>query len=199
MDLSLGVFNQTDKVAGVNLGPMLDYLTDWSQAKQFATNASLVDAAYYSSAQGARLDHLAYLKGEFQLADQLCLEELPYLHINRGAGDWHAPSYGASYSPDPIMFRQSQYHSNRGGLLGKLSSTFDLGDVKNQLEVGGWYKNTSKLMDNTLSINYGAKYLHVDADFKNNGNTPVNGKLAPIFADPTRPSLSAPTKGGFLP
>ena len=97
------------------------------------------------------------------------------------------------------MFRQSQYHSNRGGLLGKLSSTFDLGDVKNQLEVGGWYKNTSKLMDNTLSINYGAKYLHVDADFKNNGNTPVNGKLAPIFADPTRPSLSAPTKSGFLP
>lgn len=245
MDLSLGVFNQTDKVAGVNLGPMLDYLTDWSQAKQFATNASLVDAAYYSSAQGARLDHLAYLKGEFQLADQLRLEVQPYLHINRGAGDWHAPSYGASYSPDPIMFRQSQYHSNRGGLLGKLSSTFDLGDVKNQVEVGGWYEsndinmrrprwrmknyatgpevdfdnvlrldydrngaiktqvayiqNTSTLMDNTLSINYGAKYLHVDADYKNNGNTPVNGKLAPRFADPTRPSLSAPTKGGFLP
>ena len=101
MDLSLGVFNHTDKVAGVNLGPMLDYLTDWSQAKQFATNASLVDAAYYSSAQGARLDHLAYLKGEFRLADRLRLEVQPYLHINRGAGDWHAPSYGASYSPRP--------------------------------------------------------------------------------------------------
>ena len=32
------------------------------------TYTPLTDASYYSSAQGARLDHLAYLKGEFKPA-----------------------------------------------------------------------------------------------------------------------------------
>jgi iron complex outermembrane receptor protein len=250
MDLSLGVFNKTEQDPGVGFGPMFDYLTSWAQAKQFAqasipTYNPISDASYYSSAQGARLDHLAYLKGNFALTDAVKLEVQPYLHINRGGGDWHAPSYGASYSPDPIMFRQSQYHSNRGGVIGKLSSSFAVADVENQLEVGGWYEansvnnrrprwrlknyaagpevdfanplrldydrdgdiktsqlfvqNTSRFMDNRLAISYGAKYLHVDAQFSSNGNTPVNGILAPIFADPSRPTLSAPTKGGFLP
>ncbi len=245
MDLSLSVFNKTEQDPGVGFGPNFDYLTNWSTAKQFATNAQLVDASYFSSAQGARMDQLAYLKGDLHLTDAIRLELQPYFHMNRGGGDWHAPSYGASYSPDPIMFRQSQYHTNRAGLTGKLSATFDAGDVKNNFEVGGWYEsnetngrrprwrlvnytagpevdfnnvlrldfdrtaniktmtlyaqNTSRLMDDKLTLTYGAKYLHVDANFVNNGNTPVNGKLAPIFADPTRPSLSAPTNGGILP
>ncbi len=243
MDLSLDVYNNA--FPGIKLGPMFDYLTTWSEAKAFAINPQLVDAAYFASAQGARMDHLAYLKGEFQLAEQVRLEVQPYLHRNRGAGDWHAPSYGASYSPDPIMFRQSQYHSDRDGVTTKLSANFTLGSVRNQLEAGGWYEsntvnnrrprwrmanyqngpevdftkvlrldydrtgtiattmayvqNTSTLLDGTLSIAYGAKVLNVSADFVNNGNTAVNGFTAPIFADPTRPALSAPTKSGLLP
>ena len=239
------MFNRTEQDPGVGFGPMFDYLTDWQTAKQFATNAALVDASYFSSAQGARMDQLAYVKGEYQIADAVRIEVQPYFHMNRGGGDWHAPSYGASYSPDPIMFRQSQYHSSRGGLLAKLLAAFDAGDVKNTFEIGGWYEsnesnirrprwrlknyaqgpdvdfdnvlrldfnrtgtikttvfyaqNTSKLMEDRLALTYGAKYLQVDADFANNGNVPVNGQLAPIFADPTRPSLSAPTKGGVLP
>lgn len=250
MDLSLGVFNRTEQDPGVGFGPMFDYLTSWPTAKQFAeasvkTYNPISDASYFSSAQGARMDQLAYLKGELQLSDVVRVEVQPYFHMNRGGGDWHAPSYGAAYSPDPIMFRQSQYHTNRGGVLGKLTASFDAGDVQNAFEIGGWYEsndtngrrprwrlknyaagpdvdfanvlrldfdrtanikttvfyaqNTSRLMDNRLSLTYGAKYLHVDADFTNNGNTPSEGVLAPIFADPTRPSFSAPTKGGVLP
>lgn len=250
MDLSLGVFNRTEQDPGVGFGPMFDYLTDWQTAKQFAeasvkTYNPISDASYFSSAQGARMDQLAYVKGEFQLADAVRMEVQPYFHMNRGGGDWHAPSYGAAYSPDPIMFRQSQYHTNRGGLLAKLTASFDVGNVKNAFEIGGWYEtnetngrrprwrlknyaqgpdvdfanvlrldfdrtatlkttvfyaqNTSRLMSDRLSLTYGAKYLHVDADFTNNGNTPSDGVIAPIFADPTRPSLSAPTKGGVLP
>ncbi|MBY0492187.1 MAG: TonB-dependent receptor [Gemmatimonadaceae bacterium] len=250
MDLSLGVFNKSVQAPGVAFGPMFDYFTDWATSKQFAELSTrsynpLTDAAYYSSAQGARLDHLAYLKGEFRLNDAVRLEVQPYFHINRGGGDWHAPSYGASYSPDPIMFRQTQYKANRGGVLGKLTSSFMVGDVSNALEMGTWIEtnnssnrrprwrlknyaagpdvdfnnvlrldydrtaditttmfyaqNTSRLLENKLTLTYGAKYLYVGADFKNNGNTPTNGVIAPIFADPARPSLSAPTKGGILP
>ena len=69
------------------------------------------------------------------------LELQPYLHLDRGGGDWHAPSYGATWSPDPIMFRQTQYHDNRGGLLGKLTASFDAASLPNKLEVGGWYES----------------------------------------------------------
>jgi iron complex outermembrane receptor protein len=250
MDLSLGVFNSSIQAPGVSFGPMFDYFTSWATSKQFAelstkTYNLLTDAAYYSSAQGARLDHLAYLKGEFRLTDAVRFEVQPYFHINRGGGDWHAPSYGAGYSPDPIMFRQTQYKANRGGVLGKLTASFMTGDVSNAFEVGTWIENnntsnrrprwrlknyaagpdvdftnvlrldydrtadisttmfyaqnTSRLLENRLTLTYGAKYLYVGADFTNNGNTPTNGVIAPIFADPTRPSLSAPTKGGVLP
>ncbi len=250
MDLSLGVFNGSVQAPGVQFGPMFDYFSDWATAKQFAelstrTYNPLTDAAYFNSAQGARLDHLAYLKGEFRVNDAVRFEVQPYLHLNRGGGDWHAPSYGASYSPDPIMFRQTQYEANRMGVVGKLTSVFTMAGVGNTFEVGTWLENnnssnrrprwrmrnyasspevdysnvlrldydrtaeimttmvyaqnTNKLMRDRLTLTYGAKYLNVGADFTNNGNTPTDGVVAPIFADPTRPSLSAPTKGGVLP
>ena len=60
----------------------------------------------------------------------------PYLHLNRGGGDWHAPSYGAAYSPDPIMFRQTQYKANRTGIMAKATTSFMVGGVSNQFEVG---------------------------------------------------------------
>ncbi|AMW05660.1 TonB-dependent receptor [Gemmatimonas phototrophica] len=251
MDLSLSVFNKTAPgSSNFGFGPMFDYLTNWSQAKQFAeasipTYTPLTDAAYFSSAQGARMDHLAYLKGEFKPWTNGRLEIQPYLHLNRGGGDWHAPSYGAAYSPDPIMFRQTQYNANRSGVMAKATTTFNAGSSANQLEVGGWYEmnessnrrprwrlknyqqgpevdfsnvlrldydrtadvttsmayvqNTTRLMSDRLSLTYGAKYLQVGADFKNNGNTPVNGKTAPIFADAGRPSLTIDMDGALLP
>jgi iron complex outermembrane recepter protein len=246
MDLSLSIFNKTVSAPGFDFGPDFDYLSSWSQSKTLAELSTknynaLSDAAYFYSAQGAREDHLAYVKGDFALSDAVHLEVQPYLHLDRGGGDWHAPSYGAAWSPDPIMFRQSQYHDNRSGLLGKLSSSFD----NNKLEVGGWYEandiqnrrprcrltnyaagpdvnyqnvlrldydragnvgttvfyaqNTTRLLEDKLSITYGAKYLYVSADFKSNGNTPTDGIVAPVYGDPNRPALSAPTKGGVLP
>lgn len=251
MDLSLSVFNKTAPgSSNFGFGPMFDYLTNWSQAKQFAeasipTYTPLSDASYFSSAQGARMDHLAYLKGEFKPWTNGRLEIQPYLHLNRGGGDWHAPSYGAAYSPDPIMFRQTQYTANRSGVMAKATTTFSAGKTANQLEVGGWYEmnessnrrprwrlknylqgpevdfsnvlrldydrtadvttsmayvqNTTRLLADKLSLTYGAKYLQVGADFKNNGNTPVNGKTAPIFADAARPSLTIDMDGALLP
>ncbi|MEO7963757.1 MAG: TonB-dependent receptor, partial [Gemmatimonadaceae bacterium] len=57
-------------------------------------------------------------------------------------------------------------------------------------------QNTNTLLANRVKLTYGAKYLYIDADFKNNGQTIANAKL---FGDPTRPSVSIPTDGGLLP
>jgi iron complex outermembrane receptor protein len=251
MDLSLGVFNGTAPGASqYGFGPMFDYLESWGTARQLAEASipnytPLTDVAYFSSAQGARMDHLMYLKGEFRPGERVRLEVQPYLHRNRGGGDWHAPSYGAGYSPDPVMFRQTQYNANRAGVMAKATASFDVGAIANQLEVGGWYEmnessnrrprwrlknyqagpevdfgnvlrldydrtadvtttmlyvqNTSRLLADRLTLTYGAKLLTVDADFRNNGNTPTAGVVAPIFADQGRPSLDIAMDGGVLP
>ena len=59
-----------------------------------------------------------------------------------------------------------------------------------------YVQNTSSLVDDRLKITYGAKYLHIGADFKSNGLTIPNAASAP---DVNRPALSLPTDGGFLP
>ena len=89
MDLSLSVFNSTAPgSSNFGFGPLFDYLTDWNTAKQFAqasipTYTELTDAAYFSSAQGARMDHLAYLKGEFKPTSSTRIEVQPLslIHI----------------------------------------------------------------------------------------------------------------------
>ncbi|GJG89083.1 TonB-dependent receptor [Gemmatimonadetes bacterium T265] len=254
MDLSLGIFNGSAGAAapGLGFGPNFDYLGSWAQAKQLAelSNATtynpLTDASYYWSAQGARQDHLAYVRGEFALGGGLQLTVQPYFHANRGGGDWHAPSYGASYSPDPINFRQTQYHDTRYGATARLTTEpFAVGATTNRFEAGTWLEsnsdrirrprwrlvdyaagpdvnfsdpirldfdrggdigttllyaqNTTRLLDDRLGVTYGAKFLRVNADFTNNGNTPTNGLTAPVFADSGRPALSLPTKAGVLP
>ncbi len=113
-----------------------DQFSNWTQAVT-AAGSSTPDEAYFNTAQGARRDHLGYLKGMFRLSEIAKLDVQPYVHTNRGAGDWTAPSYGASWSPDPIYFRQTQYNSQRYGMNAKL--TFDL--PGNELEVGGWYEH----------------------------------------------------------
>ena len=115
---------------------------DWDQYSSWpvaftAAQSSAPDEAYYNTAQGARRDHIGYVKGIFRLADGAKLEVQPYLHTNKGAGDWTAPSYGASWSPDPIFFRQTQYGSQRYGT--NLKATFEL--PGNELEIGGWYEH----------------------------------------------------------
>ncbi len=171
MDLSLAVFNNTVSAPGFTFGPKFDYLPTWSQAKQLAelsttTYNPLTDAAYYQSAQGARLDHLAYLKGEFALSDALTLTVQPYLHHNRGGGDWHAPSYGAAYSPDPIMFRQTQYRDARYGAMANVRGSYDVGGAMNQFEVGTWLEsNESRIRrPRWRLVNYAAG---PDVDYSN--------------------------------
>ncbi len=241
MDLSLGVFNDP------RFGPRTDYWTSWATAKQYAEYTlppynPLGDVAYFMSAQGARQDHLAYLRGDFRLGSRARVVVSPYVHRNRGGGDWHAPSYGASYSPDPIMFRQTQYAIDRRGVLA--TAVTELGSF-NRLEGGVWLEsndvrmrrprwrlrnyqagpevdfsnvlqldfdrtgdlgttmlylqNTSTLLDERLRLTYGFKWLHVNADFHSNGNTPTDGVVAPLSPDATRPDLSLPTKAGILP
>lgn len=185
------------------------------------------------------------MRGEFALGGGLQLTVQPYFHANRGGGDWHAPSYGASWAPDPINFRQTQYHDNRVGGLARLGADFAAGGTANHLEAGTWLEsntdrirrprwglvnyaagpdvnfsdpirldfdrsgsigttmlyaqNTTRALGDRLAVTYGAKYLRVNADFTNNGNTPTNGLTAPVFADVSRPSFSLPTKAGVLP
>jgi iron complex outermembrane receptor protein len=239
MDLSLGVFRSDQ------FGPRTDYWQNWDEAKTYADFAlegnPLGDVAYYMSAQGARQDHLGYVRADFLLGQAARFIVTPYFHTNRGGGDWHAPSYGASYSPDPIMFRQSQYRIDRYGATGRIVTEF----ASQQLEGGLWFEsnevnlrrprwrlvnyeagpevdfrnvlrldfdrtgevttalfylqNTSRLLENRLGLTYGIKYLHVDADFRSNGNTPTDGVVAPLAPDASRPSLSLETEGSFLP
>ena len=130
-DLSLARYNQS--------GRDWDQFSNWDVAKQFATSAT-PDEAYFQSAEGARRDNLAYVAAEFGLNDKTRLTITPYVHTNRGAGDWHAPSYGASFSPDPIYFRQTQYKSHREGVNARLSSEI----MGNQLEAGLWYEDNAR-------------------------------------------------------
>ncbi len=214
-----------------------DQYSSWSQALA-AAQSSTPDEAYYNTADGQRRDNIGYVKGMFRLSDVARFEIQPYVHTNRGAGDWTAPSYGSSWSPDPIYFRQTQYASQRFGSNAKL--TFDL--PGNELEIGGWYENnestirrvgwrlknatigpevdfnnvlrlffdrtgqynttlfyaqnTNRLLDGRLKLSYGAKVLHIGADFNSNDRTIASAKTLP---DSGRPNLSIATNGGFLP
>lgn len=229
-DFSLSRFEQS--------GRDWDQFSNWTTARTFATGET-PDEAYFHSAHGARRDNLAYVSGEFRLGERATLAVTPYLHTNRGAGDWHAPNYGSTaFSPDPIYFRQTQYDGERRGVTARLGATV----AGNRLEGGLWYENnqtnirrvawrledyaagpdvdfanvlrlffdrtgdlttttfylqnTNSLLDDRLKLTYGAKYLHIDAEFKNNGKTIANALSAP---DVNRPSLSLPTDGGILP
>lgn len=126
-DLSLARFTAS--------GRDWDQFASWDAAKA-AARGQTPDEAYYHSAQGARRDHLAYLQGDFRLGLLTRLVVQPYLHTNRGAGDWHAPSYGATWSPDPIYFRQTQYDTERQGVNARLSTVL----AGNRLEAGVWHE-----------------------------------------------------------
>lgn len=129
VDYSLARWNQS--------GRSWDQFSDWSQARQFATTAGQEDEAYWQSSLGARRDHLAYLRGEFALNEVTTVTLQPYLHRNKGNGDWTAPSYGASWSPDPLYFRQTQYADDRKGTTGKITTKL----AGNALEAGMWYES----------------------------------------------------------
>ncbi|GAC1655356.1 MAG: TonB-dependent receptor [Gemmatimonadaceae bacterium] len=227
-DLSLARYRQS--------GRLWDQYASWDSARTGASGPN-PDEAYFYSAEGARKDHLAYVAADFKVGPLTHFLVTPYVHRDKGAGDWHAPSYGAAYSPDSIMFRQSQYDDRRYGATARLTTVIGASLV----EGGLWYEDntttirrprwrlvnyaqgpevnfgnelrldfdrtgaiktatvylqsTTALLDEKLRVTYGAKYLHVGAEFHNNGNT--DG--APLFADAARPSLSVPTDGGVLP
>ena len=131
VDFSLARWNQS--------GRSWDQFSDWSLAKQYATTAGQEDEAYWQSSLGARRDHLAYLRGEIAIGDQSTLTIQPYVHRNKGNGDWTAPSYGASWSPDPLYFRQTQYADRRTGTTGKFTTVI----AGNALEAGIWYEGNT--------------------------------------------------------
>jgi iron complex outermembrane receptor protein len=128
-DLSLARFRQSSRD--------WDQFSNWEEAKSAAISNS-PDQAYFHSAHGARRDNLGYLSAEFKLSDRASLMVMPYVHINRGDGDWHAPNYGSTaFSPDPIYFRQTQYDNQRSGL----TSRFALALGANRIEAGAWYES----------------------------------------------------------
>ena len=129
-DLSLARYQQS--------GRDWDQFSSWTMAQQYATSAT-PDEAYFQSAEGARRDHLAYVAADLALNDSTHLVITPYYHTNRGAGDWHAPSYGATWSPDPIYFRQTQYDSHRYGVNARISTQI----AGNEIEAGTWLEDNS--------------------------------------------------------
>lgn len=124
-DLSLARFRAS--------GRDWDQFSDWRAAQSMAASAT-PDEAYFHSAIGARRDHLAYLSGELPLGERARIVITPYVHTNKGNGDWHAPSYGSSFSPDPIYFRQTQYDNNRVGSNARFAATFGV----HEFEAGAW-------------------------------------------------------------
>jgi iron complex outermembrane receptor protein len=134
VDFSLARWNKS--------GRMWDEFTNWADAKSYATSTDQQDEAYWQSSLGARRDNLAYLRDDITLGERTTLTIQPYLHRNKGRGDWTAPSYGASWSPDPIYFRETQYNNSRYGTNAKLATTV----AGNTIEAGVWYESNSTHM-----------------------------------------------------
>ncbi len=135
VDLTLARYNKS--------GRDWDQFSDWNLAKQYATTSGQEDEAYWQSSRGARLDHLLYGLADFALGENARLQVQPYLHSDKGNGDWHAPTYGpSSWSTDPIFFRQTQYDGQRGGANAKLTAKVG----GNAFETGLWYEgNTTNI------------------------------------------------------
>ncbi len=130
-DLSLARFKAS--------GRDWDQFTDWNTAKQFATTSGQQDEAYWQSALGARRDNLAYVMADFALGEKAHLVVQPYFHANQGNGDWTAPSYGSTWSPDPIYFRQTQYDGERMGTNARVI----VNALGNDIEAGLWYESNT--------------------------------------------------------
>lgn len=132
-DLSLARFRRS--------GRGWDQYLNWNDAVAAASSAT-PDEAYWQSARGARRDNLAYVMADFALGDNARLVVQPYFHINKGNGDWTAPSYGSSWSPDPIYFRQTQYDGKRVGVNARVTAHA----AGNDIEAGLWREgNTSNI------------------------------------------------------
>jgi iron complex outermembrane receptor protein len=123
-------------------GRMWDEFTNWADAKSYATSTDQQDEAYWKSSLGARRDHLAYVRDDIALGEHTTLTVQPYLHADKGRGDWTAPSYGATWSPDPLYFRETQYNNSRYGTNAKLTTNVS----GNALEAGVWYESNATHM-----------------------------------------------------
>jgi iron complex outermembrane recepter protein len=134
VDFSLARWNKS--------GRMWDEFTNWEDAKVYATSSDQQDEAYWKSSLGARRDHLAYVRDDISLGEHATLTIQPYMHRDKGRGDWTAPSYGATWSPDPLYFRETQYNNSRYGTNAKLATTM----AGNTIEAGLWYESNSTHM-----------------------------------------------------
>ncbi len=129
-DLSIRRFNES--------GREWDQYSSWPAA-QAAALSETPDEAYFHSAIGARRDHLAYIAADFGLPGEAHLIVTPYFHTNKGVGDWHAPSYGATWSPDAIYFRETQYDTERKGVVARATVSIAF----NRLEGGAWFEDNN--------------------------------------------------------
>lgn len=119
------------------VGREWDQYATWNEAVAGAQSAT-PDIAYFHGSQGARRNHLAYLRGDLAFG-RVGVELTPYLHVDRGAGDWFAPSYGSALYPDPIMFRQTQYASERAGAIARMRIPVGPGTI----ETGAWLETNT--------------------------------------------------------
>lgn len=129
-DLTLARYNKS--------GRDWDQFSNWNDAKAAAIGAD-PDQAYWESALGARRDNLAYVLADFAIGDAARFSVQPYFHDNIGNGDWTAPSYGSSWSPDPIYFRQTQYDGQRTGA----NARFNVTAAGNKFEAGLWTESNT--------------------------------------------------------
>jgi iron complex outermembrane recepter protein len=123
-------------------GRMWDEFSNWADAKAYATSTDQQDEAYWKSSLGARRDHLAYVRDDIALGEHTTLSVQPYVHADKGRGDWTAPSYGATWSPDPLYFRETQYNNFRSGSNAKIATNVS----GNALEAGLWYESNETHM-----------------------------------------------------
>ena len=105
-DFSLARFEQS--------GRDWDQFSNWATAKTFATGETPDEAYFHSAARGAPRSTWRIVSAEFRSGDRARSRSRPYLHTQpRRRRLACAELWVHGLSPDPIYFRQTQYHSER--------------------------------------------------------------------------------------
>lgn len=153
---------------------------DW-HAPNYGSTAFSPDPIYFRQTQYDTRRAGLLARGRFQFAGN-DLEVGGWLEQNEAnitRKAWRLKDYAAS----PVV-----------DFSNVLAQFFDrTGDISTRTL---YAQNTNTFAGERLKLSYGVKYLHISADFTNNGKTDVAAK---VFGDPTRPNVSIPTDGGLLP
>jgi iron complex outermembrane recepter protein len=128
-------------------GYYFDYIEpNWQQAINFANQqysgcVQTQDDTYYAGNE-LRHDQLDSLHAQFDLTENLTLNNQIYYHHNRSQGHWYAPKDDLPYTPAPddapIALRLSHYLMEREGQISSLA--YETGS--NFLEAGWWFEHS---------------------------------------------------------